>query len=87
MPYIKKADRKRLNLVIDALTNILAMKKENSGEYVYVFYKILKTNFGNGNFEQRSNPIKILEQTKDEYQRRIIHPYENQKIKENGDIE
>ena len=58
----------------------------NSGHVVYVIYKILKRLYGDGRFETRSDALKILESAKLEYYRRVMAPYEDSKIEENGDV-
>jgi len=60
--------------------------KENTGVVVYVVYLLLKRIYGEGNFEVRSNALKVLESAKLEYYRRVIAPYEDKKIRINGDV-
>lgn len=90
MPYIKKKGRKEINPKLDPLIRKLdtrtAKGQLNSGYVVYVIYKILKDIYGPGNFEIKSNALKILDSAGKEYYRRVMAPYEDRKIKENGDI-
>ncbi|MBU0792125.1 MAG: hypothetical protein KKC55_16885 [Gammaproteobacteria bacterium] len=60
--------------------------KENTGVVVYAVYLLLKRIYGEGNFETRSNALKVLESAKLEYYRRVMVPYEDKKIIENGDV-
>ena len=90
MPYIKKGNRKLIDPDLDPLLVTLKSRtkagKESTGEVVYCIYKILVEVYGLGDFEVRSNALKVLESAKLEYYRRILVPYENQKIQENSDV-
>lgn len=93
MPYIKKEDRKDYDDVIGELVDRLLGKgpKESGmavpGDVNYVVSSIIwklfdaKTSYTNGN-----NLIGALECVKQEFYRRKLTPYENEKIIENGDI-
>jgi len=37
-------------------------------------------------FQSLAEVVAALEQTKDEFQRRVIHPYEDEKMEANGDV-
>lgn len=37
-------------------------------------------------FQSLAEVVAALEQTKDEFQRRVVHPYEDEKMKKNGDV-
>jgi len=77
MPYIREEFRKIANTIpIDAgelnykLTNVILDYLSRNGNKYNVMNEI----------------VGVLEQVKDEFQRRIIHPYEDKKINENGDV-
>jgi hypothetical protein len=83
MPYIKKENRHD----IDECLNDLEMYIENSGELCYVIYKLLNDlTKENKNFKIMSSLISEVECAKLEFYRRIVSPYEDEKIKENGDV-
>ena len=92
MPYIKQEERKEiedwgeLHHLIDYLKKTTKNGQEKSGNVVYVIYRIIKEIFGEGNFEVRSNALKVLESAKLEYYRRIMGPYEEEAILRNGDV-
>lgn len=90
MPYIKELERKKLennlNLLIDQLKKETKDGTDKNGVVTYAIYKIIMNLYGDGNYEILSNAIKVLESVKLEYYRRVITPYENMKIYENGDI-
>lgn len=90
MPYIKPADRNQLD---DALSSLAAqiVVQENStqaGILNYsisaLFNEVLKTR--GLNYRNLNELIGVLECAKLELYRRVASPYEDLKIKENGDV-
>lgn len=86
MPYIEKWKRSEIE-------HLAAMRGEmptlfNVGELTYVLYKTCLDYLEahDDNYATRALIVGALEQAKDEFQRRKVHPYEDQKIKENGDV-
>lgn len=79
MPYIKKERR----LVIDAGCN-----PENAGELNYLITTIIQdyAKSKGGNYQAYNDVMGVLEGAKLEIYRRIVAPYEDEKIKENGDV-
>ena len=89
MPYIRKDQREDLDPLLEPLIHLLCSKKNNSGELVYVFYRILKEKYvdpPNADFDWQSTALKVLNATEHEYYRRMMAPYENKAIRRNGDI-
>ena len=83
MPYIIKENRYE----IDECLNDLKMYIENPGELCYVVYKLLNDlTKENKCFKTMSSLISEVECAKLEFYRRIVSPYEDEKIKENGDV-
>ena len=83
MPYIKQEYRPELNDKINDLTMVII----NPGELCYVIYKILNDlTKENKCFETMSSLISEVECAKLEFYRRIVSPYEDEKIKEKGDV-
>jgi len=85
MPYIKKELRKKfkglLNEICDSAT------PQNAGELNYFITKIVHTYLQNHPGYQGANDVMgALEGVKLELYRRIIAEYEDEKIKENGDV-
>lgn len=82
MPYIKQEDRERLSNLIDKMT---WDKIEANGDLNYVLYtyclRHIKPSYNN-----YKNYIGELRQCATEIERRILGPYEDKKIEENGDI-
>lgn len=74
-PYITKARRRYYHMAIPGdltyrLTMLIEAYRYDRGDSFSTFAEI----------------VGALEQTKDEFQRRVIHPYEDRKRAENGDV-
>jgi len=83
MPYIKQKDRKGLNTMTEYATHA----PETPGELNYVFSIIIKDYFDHSpNYQGINDIIGALEGAKMEFYRRVAVPYEDTKIKENGDV-
>jgi hypothetical protein len=83
MPYIKPEDRAKFN---DAPT-IEDVAGLSSGEvnfllsrFIHVWWK------ANPRYSRIAEITGVLENVKQEFYRRIASPYEDEKIKENGDV-
>ena len=89
MPYIKQADRPKYNNVICETVNTLTNDgcDFKVGELNYVLSSIIwklwenKKSYANG-----SSLCAVLGDVEAEFRRRKFDPYEDDKIKENGDI-
>lgn len=84
MPYIKQKDRiyfeKEITEMVESITE--------PGELCYCIYTILKKLTDKDyRFKNMSSLIGEVEAAKLEYYRRVVSPYEDIKITENGDIE
>jgi hypothetical protein len=89
MPYIRKEDRKRYEWVID---NIVALLKEipedeRDGHVNFIFTTILKRVYEPPKYKRYNALMGVLSCIQQEFYRRFVVSYENQKIQENGDIE
>ena len=91
MPYIKTKDRLRIEYCAEDKNAIGllsdAIKTEGDLNYVitrlcHEFIKKIGKKYATLN-----TVIGVLECAKQEFYRRIVSPYENLKIKENGDVE
>jgi len=89
MPYIKKEMRKIFDDEIDALISKLSEQDENKidGCLNYIITKIINAVYAKEpNYFKLNRAIGVLEAVKQEFYRRRIAPYEDEKIKENGDV-
>ena len=87
MPYIKQDRRKELDPAIDVLSKIL-VEENNVGDYNYAITRLIH-NFVRSKgvkYKNLSAAKGILNDAVDEFNRVVMSPYEDQKIKENGNI-
>lgn len=84
MPYIKQEDR---NDLIEAYSE-RERNAENPGELNYQFTKHILEYIRTHkiSYQTINDVIGALEGAKLEFYRRVVVPYEEQKIKENGDV-
>lgn len=85
MPYIKQEDRQRLKPLVDAMENT---EIRTPGELNYLL-TLLAHKFLNQkpeSYQGYNDAVGALEGAKLELYRRHVASYENDKIKENGDV-
>ena len=95
MPYIKKKDRIKYDNLIDRLAYIVNGLSDNdkiSGELNYIFFRLArllsnKSSGGKQNYARIATISSAFTEAQAEFRRRIIVPYEIEKIKINGDVE
>lgn len=82
MPYIKQADREEIE---DEIHDFIA---HNAGELNYIITVICNDylSYRAEKYQTYNDIIGVLECAKMEYYRRKVAPYEDDKIKENGDV-
>ena len=83
MPYVKQERRPELDLVIDKMESA-GVKAD--GDLNYILFKYCKYNIPL-NYNSIKNYIGELNETVAEIRRRLLAPYEDTKIEENGDVE
>jgi hypothetical protein len=81
MPYIKQPDRIEL-------IQIEEVEPQNAGELNYCITRLVQLYFARigGRYQQINDVLGALEGAKLEFYRRLAAPYEDTKIKENGDV-
>ena len=87
MSYIEQEIRDELETALKDIALILT-GRPRAGNLTYVLYTLC-TRFVApfaGGFSDLNEVIGCLESTKQEFYRRQIAPYEDQKIEENGDV-
>ena len=91
IPYIKKEKRLNFDEAINKLVALLKSSTDagmhDNGNVVYAIYRLLIDIYSHGNFEIKSNALKVLESAKLEYYRKVMAIYEELKEKENGSID
>jgi len=86
MPYIKEADREALTP--DSRHAPVPRPARNAGELNYQITLLLIDYIeSNGlNYQHCNDAVGALDGAKAEFQRRVVAPYEDKKIRENGDV-
>ena len=82
MPYIKQVDRPNMDDVYEMM--ISAMVKAN-GDLNYILFKFCKYQV-KPSYNNYKNFCGELRQCATEIERKILAPYEDSKIEENGDV-
>jgi len=82
MPYIKQSRRDEINEIVDLMVkkNIKA-----DGDLNYILYSLCQKNV-KPSYNNYKNFCGELTQCATEIERRLIGPYEDSKIEENGDV-
>lgn len=92
MPYIKEHRKERIvekTMGNDGFNRLIStLDIETAGELNYAITEMIKIYFKNngGNYQAINDIVGALEGAKAEFQRRVVAPYEDEKIKENGDV-
>jgi hypothetical protein len=94
MPYVKESQRKFLDEAVDTNVNLIShgnlLSDEEflaiAGELNYVFSRTLGKLMGQASYSKLAVITGVLENVKQEFYRRVGEPYEDKKIRENGDI-
>lgn len=95
MPYIKKKNRRTYDHLIDHLAvqlNALDSNDELSGELNYVLFRLAgllcqDDDDRQVNYARLAVVSSAFTEAQAEFRRRVMVPYEDDKIKENGDVE
>ena len=82
MPYIRQEDRPTMDKVIKTMA---AVDVKANGDLNYILYSYCKL-FVQPSYNNYKNFCGELRQCATEIERRILGPYEDMKILENGDI-
>ena len=82
MPYIKQEDRYDMDVVVEFMKG---SKVKPDGKLNYILYKFCKETV-EPSYNNYKNYIAELTECTEEIRRRILSKYEDEKIKENGDV-
>ena len=91
MPYINKKQRENLEPLVDLIAaEIMRVHKETGtarGALTnFTISEILHSVFRDPRYADMAEARSALQESHDEYARRVIGPYENMKIAQEGDI-
>jgi hypothetical protein len=88
MPYIKPEFRPEIDKLLQPLIDhikTLPLEKQD-GAFNYTVTKILKKLYDKGDYFTYNRSVGALNAVEREWYRRAVAPYEDEKIKENGDV-
>ncbi len=87
MPYISREERRELDPLIDDLIKVLKKSplERLDGRLNYVIYRLL-INLYEPRYFNYNRAMGVLACVSHEFYRRKVSPYEDEKIKESGDI-
>lgn len=85
MPYIKKEDRTRLETFVQAMETV-EIKSPGELNYLLTLLAHRYLNQKPESYQMYNDAVGALEGAKLELYRRHVASYENEKIKENGDV-
>jgi hypothetical protein len=94
VPYINKKLREpideKLDKLIERLNEMVKYKelseKDIAGCLTYIVFKLIRRYYENGKWYSMMDAEKVCNSAIDEFKRRFLHPYEDRKIIENGDV-
>lgn len=91
MPYIKKELRppidKFLEPLIKQLKEMGLSEKDIAGCLTYIIFKLIRRFYAEGKWYDKMDADKVCASAIDEFKRRFLYPYEDQKIVENSDVQ
>ena len=82
MPYIKQIDRYKFEQSIQDILDLI----EYDGEVNYIITRIIDSIYGGNSYDGLNTAIGVLGCIMQEFYRRRVAPYEDKKIKQNGDV-
>jgi hypothetical protein len=83
MPYIRKEIRPTMDTVVDQM---IKAGVQVDGDLNYILFKFCK-NHVKPSYNNYKNFLGELNEAAEEIRRRLLAPYENLKIEENGDVD
>lgn len=88
MPYIARHARKQLDPAIEEVVNLIRDRVDGESRDGWLNYAITKLLLGlyEESYTEYNAAIGVLECAKNEFYRRAVEPYEDQKKKLNGDV-
>lgn len=81
MPYIKDQQRAVMDQIVDQMAHTV----KANGDLNYILYAFCKRHI-NPSYNDYKNYLGELNEAAEEIRRRMLAPYEDRKIMENGDV-
>ncbi len=87
MPYIKKEDRPAIDALVDPIVvHLTSLPLESQdGALNYLITRVMKRVYPT-KYVHLNRALGVLSAVTHELYRRVVAPYEDEKIKENGDV-
>lgn len=82
MPYVKQDRRPDLDMVVSLMNDVEVIA---NGDLNYILYAFCKRNI-KPSYNNYKNYLGELNEAAEEIRRRLLAPYEDEKIVENGDV-
>jgi len=94
MPYIAQKQRVGMKELVDEVIKEIETRvssgwyseKDVCGNITYVIFKLIKHFYAEGRWYDKKDAEKACLSAIDEFNRRFLHPYEDKKIEQNGDV-
>lgn len=88
MPYIPEADRFKFFFTLEKLEAAIKQEGISNGELNYLMTRLAQMYIARHgkSYNTISDVVKAFECAKLEFYRRVAAPYEDEKIKQNGDV-
>ena len=86
MPYITQSNRERIDPVSRQLNHYVEDQGVSEGELNYILTSLILSWLGNPNYKAYNAAIGVLECVKQEFYRRSVAPYEDQKRDKNCEV-
>ena len=86
MPYIQKELRKPVDPAIEELASKLSPYACRDGMLNYAITRLLNLLYPTDKYSEFNEALGVLDAAAREFYRRRVAPYEDKKIKENGDV-
>jgi len=90
MPYIKQESRsmidKDIKTIVDKIQLNGQLREQREGVLNYTISRLLHSLYPNDKYSEFNNALGVLDAVAREFYRRRVAPYEEEKIKSNGDV-
>lgn len=88
MPYIKQEERQKYSHILNVVEQLFEHNGVTPGELNYLMSSIAHAYVARKglHYTYLNDVLGVFTGAKDEFYRRVVIPYENKKIEENGDI-
>ena len=88
MPYIKQSERLVFDELLDPFLDYIRRERDNltPGQLNYIITRLCLVWVNKVSYSEYNKLIGVLECVKQELYRRTVAKYEDEKIKENGDL-